>query len=684
MLKAAKLSRITIYLALFILLTVAAQAQTHRNVIIFVADGLRHGSVTAEDMPTLYEVRTKGVNFENSYSVFPTFTTANASAIATGHRLGDTGDYSNGLYTGFRIFDTGNFDHGPGTTIPFIENDEIIADLDSHFRGDYLNEATLLETARQHGYNTAAIGKLGPTAIQDVSQINPVGQRYPVPQTIIVDDATAYDLTDRANPKPLSIPLPPALIERLNQLNLPLDAPARTNGFPAKSPYDNGYTGDATHPGTIMPNKVQQQWFADVATRAVLPMFGEMFEESNKPFAMLFWSRDPDATQHDHGDSLNQLVPGINGPSCKLALQNADHMLRQLLDWLDANPKVKANTDIFITSDHGFSTISRRELDRAGTVTKSESAQHLYNDAAGHLDTPKGFLPSGFLAIDLAWSMKTKLWDPDTPAASGSPSPYKEVHLAANANGQPAEQWERPRHGNGFLGNNVSKPDGSDALAIVAANGGTDLIYVPDKNAETVQRLVKLLLSYDYVSSIFVDDQYGKIPATLPLSLLDLVGTSSMPRPAIYVAFKSFYLTPGDVMRGVQISDTSLQEGQGNHGDFGRECTWNNMAAIGPDFKRGYIDKAPVGNADITPTLARILGFDLPSKGKLQGRVIEEAVTGKPDAPSPKTTTVLSDPDPDHNLRTVLFLQQYAGQKYFKSACMTSSKTVEDGICEKR
>src|SRR5512146_2407237 len=90
-----------------------------RNVIIFVADGLRHGSVNAKDTPALWSVRTQGVNFENSYSVFPTLTTANASAIATGHRLGDTGDFANALYTGYRIFDSGNFDRTPGTITPF-------------------------------------------------------------------------------------------------------------------------------------------------------------------------------------------------------------------------------------------------------------------------------------------------------------------------------------------------------------------------------------------------------------------------------------------------------------------------------------------------------------------------------------------------------------------------------------
>ena len=40
-------------------------------------------------------VRDQGVNFANPHSLFPTFTTANASGMATGHYLGDTGDFSN-------------------------------------------------------------------------------------------------------------------------------------------------------------------------------------------------------------------------------------------------------------------------------------------------------------------------------------------------------------------------------------------------------------------------------------------------------------------------------------------------------------------------------------------------------------------------------------------------------------
>src|SRR4051795_11086010 len=78
-----------------------AQNNTPRNLILFVPDGLRGQIVSPQTAPAMADVRDKGVNFKNSHSLFPTFTTANASAMATGHYLGDTGDFSNTIYTGY-------------------------------------------------------------------------------------------------------------------------------------------------------------------------------------------------------------------------------------------------------------------------------------------------------------------------------------------------------------------------------------------------------------------------------------------------------------------------------------------------------------------------------------------------------------------------------------------------------
>src|ERR1700721_3161412 len=159
----------------------AASAQnTPHNLILFVPDGLRGKIVTHETAPAMAEVRDKGVNFRNSHSMFPTFTTANASAMATGHYLGDTGDFSNTIYTGYPV--------GPadGTVTPFLEVDPVILDADQHFGGDYLNEETLLKMARAKGFSTAALGKIGPTLIFDHTDKMGADGLH----SIVVDEAT--------------------------------------------------------------------------------------------------------------------------------------------------------------------------------------------------------------------------------------------------------------------------------------------------------------------------------------------------------------------------------------------------------------------------------------------------------------------------------------------------------------
>ena len=121
-------------------------------------------------------------------------------------------------------------------------------------------------------------------------------------------------------------------------------------------------------------NAAQQKWFADATTRAVLPEFAR----SKAPFVLVYWSRDPDGSQHNHGDSLNALRPGINGPTSRAGVRTADDNLRQILDYLQSNPALLATTDIFVTSDHGFATISKHEIDAQGGVTKSYSTRFKY------------------------------------------------------------------------------------------------------------------------------------------------------------------------------------------------------------------------------------------------------------------------------------------------------------------
>jgi hypothetical protein len=97
------------------------------------------------------------------------------------------------------------------------------------------------------------------------------------------------------------------------------------------------------------------------------------------------------------------------------------------------------------------------------------------------------------------------------------------------------------------------------------------------------------------------------------------------------------------------------------------------MAAVGPDFKAGFADPAPISNADIAPTLAHIAGIDLGGKGTLKGRVISEALKGGKPVKTARAT-VRSEPA-STGARTILNYQTVGGQRYFDAAGF-AGKTV--------
>jgi arylsulfatase A-like enzyme len=87
-------------------------AKARRLVIVFVVDGLRPDAITAGRTPTLFRLRSEGVDFTNGHSVFPTVTRVNAAAIGTGMHPGSTGILGNQMYAAAvdsrRALDTGN------------------------------------------------------------------------------------------------------------------------------------------------------------------------------------------------------------------------------------------------------------------------------------------------------------------------------------------------------------------------------------------------------------------------------------------------------------------------------------------------------------------------------------------------------------------------------------------------
>src|SRR5262249_32620735 len=159
----------------------------------------------------------------------------------------------------------------------------------------------------------------------------------------------------------------------------------------------------------------------------------------------------------------------------------------------------------------------------------------------------------------------------------------------------------------------------------------------------------------------------GSFPGTLPLSAINMQGMARTPRPAIVINFRS-YATDCErpVMCSVNVADSVLQHGQGMHGSFSRADTMNFMAAIGPSFKSGFVDEAPVSNADIGKTVAHLLGLKIPFKGLLQGRLIDEALPG---GASPSVETWVERGQPaETGLVTTLVGQRVGQMRYFDAA----------------
>ena len=89
------------------------------------------------------------------------------------------------------------------------------------------------------------------------------------------------------------------------------------------------------------PNLAQDQW----TTAALI----QTLWQDGLPDFSLLWLSDPDFTSHE-------TAPG--SPAVLAGVKNCDAMLGRVLDVLEAK-HLRAETDVFVTSDHGFSTVER-------------------------------------------------------------------------------------------------------------------------------------------------------------------------------------------------------------------------------------------------------------------------------------------------------------------------------------
>ncbi|MCA1659988.1 MAG: alkaline phosphatase family protein [Verrucomicrobiaceae bacterium] len=94
-------------------------------------------------------------------------------------------------------------------------------------------------------------------------------------------------------------------------------------------------------PARALPNQGQDEWTASA-------LLDHLWRDGVPDFSLL-WLSDPDYSEHD-------TAPGT--PTALAAIRNSDAILGKLLAVLEEK-QLRAATDIFVVSDHGFSTIER-------------------------------------------------------------------------------------------------------------------------------------------------------------------------------------------------------------------------------------------------------------------------------------------------------------------------------------
>jgi len=559
-----------------------------RRVIIFVWDGLRADDLTPEIAPNYFSLARSGVVFADHHAVYPTFTMMNSASIATGVYPGAHGFYGNVVYAPSAKGRNAKGSEVDFSAPAFIEDFGVVEAVRDAYQGSLTLVPTMLQAAQARGLTTVAVGKFGAAFIQDYKRGG-----------IILDEDAAIPLGFAKELQQAGYTLPRNSVTAYETGALTL---ASDNGDPtAASPIQRLKDGQTGNP-LDCSGALSRRGFAYLTN-----LFVDYILPNKKPHLTIFWSKEPDATNHAYGPGTCNSIDATKMND--EILGRVVEKLRQL-GW-------EASTDIIITQDHNHSTVSgdiayfplRAIVDRGiGAVSRNGYS------VSGFVRTAELLTRDGLKAFDGAACR-------DVPVLSGIMADG--AHLHSRKDDEMGHICGRAQK---YTSTSYSVPKPlSPGSIVVAANAGSDYLFVPDGNIETVKAAVVSLQSRLQFGAIFVSEKYGEVPGTLPMSLIKTETSGNGRAPDIIVSFS--YDENIAVAGKLGVSYASSINRRGDHGSFSPTDTHISLMASGPNFKSGLSDMLPTSNVDIAPTIAHILQFDMPAA---QGRVLEEALLGGP------------------------------------------------------
>ena len=293
-------------------------AKPERHVVVVVWDGMRPDFVTEQNTPTLWKLARDGVVFRNHHAAYPSATNVNGTAMMTGVYPGKSGIIANYVYRP---------DIDSHTAVG-IELPAVVEKGDELSGGNYISAPTVAELVQRAGARSviASAKTVGLLLDRQWGARREVGDlsRQDGKQQNGVDPKKNVTLfAGRCLPSVALAPITEVL-----------------GPFPSAHLQKDSWTTKA---------------LIDVLWKDGLPAFS------------VLWLGEPDLTQHE-------TAPG--SPAALAAIKSDDENLATVLSALN-DRKARETTDVFVVSDHGFSTIRhsidlRKILNAAGFVATAE------------------------------------------------------------------------------------------------------------------------------------------------------------------------------------------------------------------------------------------------------------------------------------------------------------------------
>jgi arylsulfatase A-like enzyme len=292
------------------------KVRAKRHVVVVVLDGMRPDFVCKENTPALWKLAHEGVIFRNHHAFYPSATMVNGTALVTGMYPGKSGIIANHEYR-----------PGIERKRPIdVEIPAVVEKGDQLSGGKYISVPTIAELVQKEGRRTA---------IATTKTVGLLLDRHPFDSAAL----RSGQVVDPGRPK--------NGVTLFAGNALPRDALAPI--VAALGPFPSAH--------------LQQ----DVWTTKALTDF--LWKEGTPAFSVL-WLGNPDLTEHES-------APGA--PAALAATKSADENLAAVLSSLDQKG-VRQTTDVFVVSDHGFSTIERSVDLREILRDAGFSAQTEFND----------------------------------------------------------------------------------------------------------------------------------------------------------------------------------------------------------------------------------------------------------------------------------------------------------------